>query len=414
MSAASIAPGRPRVVILAPPTLQGRSFVLTGPGAVIGRNPECEVIVDQPSVSRQHARISEENGRFVIRDLNSRNGISVGGQVVRESLLEHGDLFSVGDIQFRFEFPGSPQAAASPARVAPAIPAGWRAASPEALTEAEGPAPAPGGAAKFDVKLLLAAAAGLVLAIVASALIFAAKGKTASVVQLPTILVRIGENRWLPLNPLVTTELRKKNPGIRPVSVQIASFSAVPDRTVEINRAPDPEGGESAELIITGIGGGDADVRIATASGNKILLRVLVRGRIEDSLDPLVYSAIPEDERRARAHFCIESARALQQDSPYLAQKQYERALALLTGVSVGADYISARNGVEAAKKVVDGKWAKLAGDIRLAGNNKDLLRQTQLLQEALKLIPDENDWRNQKVQATLQGILRTQMGKRK
>jgi hypothetical protein len=412
MSETSSGAGCPRLTILTPP-LQGRSFILTGPVATIGRSPDCEIILDQASISRQHARITEENGHFVLRDLDSRNGITVGGQPVRESLLENGDQFSVGDIQMRFEIIGAPAPGGDPprggqptavaaSRAMPAIPAGWQPVTPGARPAA--PEPAQRGAAKLNVKLLIAAAVGLLLAIGIGVLILGRNGeKSAGVVQLATMLIQVGENRWLPRTQL---PVGFKQPI---VLGEIAGFTATPDNIVEVAKAPDP-----GELIVTGVSGGEADVQIVTVSGNTAMMRVLVRGRMENSLEELIYAPLGEGERRARAHYFVESGRALQKERPYLAQQQYERALAVLSKLTIGEDYLAATRGLDEAKKAVDEQWDKLVGEIRVALNNNDLKRAEQLLQEALKLVPDENDWRSQKALSQLQSVLWAQMPKKK
>lgn len=56
---------------------------------VIGRQPECDLVLDFPFLSRSHCQIQEESGHFFIVDLASRNGISHEGErVLRVSVLE--------------------------------------------------------------------------------------------------------------------------------------------------------------------------------------------------------------------------------------------------------------------------------------------------------------------------------------
>lgn len=411
MTASSSAAGRPRLTILTPP-LQGRTFIIAGQSAVIGRHQECEVILDQPSISRQHARISEENGRFVIRDLDSRNGITVAGQSVQESLLQHGDMFTVGDVQFKFEVIGASGVAASPARSGPpaavaaprpmpAIPPGWQpVAQPSVPPDA---APEQGGSAKLNVKIIVAAAAGLLLAIAAGAFILSATGKDSrSAVQLPPILVKVGESRWLALGPLVRAALNRKDTP----SIEIAGVTAIPDYVVSI----DTKIAESGEIVVTGMGGGEADIRILTTRGNTIAIRALVRGRQENSVEELLYAPLDESERYARAHIMVEVGETIQKDNPYLAQQQFERALALLSQLTRRQDYQRAKKGLDDAKGRVDAKWAELLGNIRVALNTNDAQRAIQLLNEALKLIPDENDWRHQKAAKQLQSAILQQL----
>ncbi|MHC5212833.1 MAG: FHA domain-containing protein, partial [Planctomycetota bacterium] len=55
-----------------------RTVALPGPMALIGRAPECDVRIDDSSVSNRHAELRWEGGRWTLRDLNSTNGTRVG------------------------------------------------------------------------------------------------------------------------------------------------------------------------------------------------------------------------------------------------------------------------------------------------------------------------------------------------
>ena len=61
---------------------RARRFDLDGERAVIGRSAECEVPLDVPAVSRRHAAILRDRGRFFIEDLQSRNGTFLNDQRV--------------------------------------------------------------------------------------------------------------------------------------------------------------------------------------------------------------------------------------------------------------------------------------------------------------------------------------------
>jgi len=66
---------------------------------LIGRHPWNDVRLDHDSVSRHHAMLVREGGRWTVVDLNSTNGIRVNDHVVRQRRLNHGDVVQVG--QFR-------------------------------------------------------------------------------------------------------------------------------------------------------------------------------------------------------------------------------------------------------------------------------------------------------------------------
>lgn len=54
---------------------------------VLGRDPECEISLDDPMVSRQHARAFVQNRQWYIEDLRSRNGTRLLGQLVTKAAL---------------------------------------------------------------------------------------------------------------------------------------------------------------------------------------------------------------------------------------------------------------------------------------------------------------------------------------
>jgi hypothetical protein len=63
----------------------------------IGRSTECELVLRDPRVSRQHARVHARDGHIVLTDLGSTNGTRVNGQRVREVVLGAGDRITMGD-----------------------------------------------------------------------------------------------------------------------------------------------------------------------------------------------------------------------------------------------------------------------------------------------------------------------------
>lgn len=64
---------------------------------IIGRSKECDLQPKGRGVSRRHAEITLERGRFVLNDLNSENGVTVNGCKISRVLLDDQDEICVGD-----------------------------------------------------------------------------------------------------------------------------------------------------------------------------------------------------------------------------------------------------------------------------------------------------------------------------
>ncbi len=68
----------------------------------LGRDPANAIPVVDASVSRKHCVLRREDGRFQVKDLESRNGTLVNGLAVKEQWLRHGDEIAIGDSVFLF------------------------------------------------------------------------------------------------------------------------------------------------------------------------------------------------------------------------------------------------------------------------------------------------------------------------
>jgi phosphoserine phosphatase RsbU/P len=81
----------------------GEQLPLEGDRAVLGRHPDCDVVLDAASVSRQHAQILKENGQYFVEDLHSRNGTFVNGVLISgRQQLRDGDKLKICDLSFTF------------------------------------------------------------------------------------------------------------------------------------------------------------------------------------------------------------------------------------------------------------------------------------------------------------------------
>jgi hypothetical protein len=80
----------------------GESFAPVGPRTMIGRSPDCDVFLDDVTVSRRHAELLDEQGRFVIRDLGSLNGTFVNRKRIESTALEDDDEVQIGKYRLTF------------------------------------------------------------------------------------------------------------------------------------------------------------------------------------------------------------------------------------------------------------------------------------------------------------------------
>ncbi len=83
---------------------QQGQFGLASGTSVLGRDrSKCDIAIEDDAVSREHAKIRFEGGRFWIYDLGSRNGTFVNSQRVQRQMLMDGDRIQVGDTVLVFK-----------------------------------------------------------------------------------------------------------------------------------------------------------------------------------------------------------------------------------------------------------------------------------------------------------------------
>jgi hypothetical protein len=80
-----------------PPALLGLDWSGATTELTLGRQPQNDVVLLDPAVSRRHAQLRYRDGRWIIKDLDSRNGSFVNGVRVGRSELRPGDVLTVGD-----------------------------------------------------------------------------------------------------------------------------------------------------------------------------------------------------------------------------------------------------------------------------------------------------------------------------
>ena len=89
---------------------EGQRVLLDGqkPYLILGRSPDCDMLLDEANVSRRHARVSVDFSGIWIEDLGSKNGIQVAGEVVRDKVrLKDRTEVQVGGVRMMFCDPAS-------------------------------------------------------------------------------------------------------------------------------------------------------------------------------------------------------------------------------------------------------------------------------------------------------------------
>jgi hypothetical protein len=92
-----------------------QEFDLTGSEVVIGRSSECQITIEDPLISRKHARLVIDENHARVSDLGSRNGVRVNGRLVKgEQTLADGDRIRLGTQELLFTIVGRAERAPRP------------------------------------------------------------------------------------------------------------------------------------------------------------------------------------------------------------------------------------------------------------------------------------------------------------
>ncbi|MCI0530317.1 MAG: FHA domain-containing protein, partial [Nitrospira sp.] len=86
----------------------GEKIALGQNHMVIGRQPDAEIPIADPMMSRKHAELlAQPDDQTMIRDLGSTNGIYINENRVIQAVLRDGDLLRIGSTVFKYVGPGS-------------------------------------------------------------------------------------------------------------------------------------------------------------------------------------------------------------------------------------------------------------------------------------------------------------------
>ena len=80
----------------------GEHFLLQEERITVGRSPECDIFLDDVTVSRRHALVKQADGGFLIEDQGSLNGTFLNRRRIESAPLDDGDEVQIGKYKLTF------------------------------------------------------------------------------------------------------------------------------------------------------------------------------------------------------------------------------------------------------------------------------------------------------------------------
>lgn len=103
----------PRLVGMPTQNQRGRVFEIQAEQVLVGRDSACDVVLDDPRVSRRHASLRRSGAQVVLLDLGSSGGTRINDNLVTAPVALHdGDVIAFASVPLRFEehtAPGGPE-----------------------------------------------------------------------------------------------------------------------------------------------------------------------------------------------------------------------------------------------------------------------------------------------------------------
>jgi pSer/pThr/pTyr-binding forkhead associated (FHA) protein len=94
--------GGPVLVVRSGGGIAGQTFHPPEGKTLIGRSPECQIFLDDVTVSRRHAELERAGESFTIRDLGSLNGTYVNRRRIESTVLQDDDEVQIGKYRLTF------------------------------------------------------------------------------------------------------------------------------------------------------------------------------------------------------------------------------------------------------------------------------------------------------------------------
>ncbi len=81
----------------------GQQFKIYKEDTIIGRDSDCDILINDPTVSRIHAAITRQYGKFILEDLGSKSGTRVNRVRIDKTSLINGDCILIGETELIFQ-----------------------------------------------------------------------------------------------------------------------------------------------------------------------------------------------------------------------------------------------------------------------------------------------------------------------
>jgi pSer/pThr/pTyr-binding forkhead associated (FHA) protein len=91
----------------------GKPILLNKETLIVGRQPGCDIVIADPSVSGRHCRLNRNAGFWFVHDLGSRNGIRVDGVRCQSEILSPGAVLCIAALRYRIHYQGPDETPAS-------------------------------------------------------------------------------------------------------------------------------------------------------------------------------------------------------------------------------------------------------------------------------------------------------------
>lgn len=410
-------------------SMSGQEFPIPEHPVIVGRSSGCDIVIADQSISRQHVRAEIKDGKCVLKDLGSHNGIYLNGSSTRTAELKPGERFELGDIAIEFRAEETAQASAESPDQTVAMPAqpegmvppdgyqlavqgaqlpGERAVSVDEIfgggagvaKPAEGTPKGPGEEEKAAVEgargtlgYLLAIVVVVVLGIIA----WNAVGTDAVEEDIKQINLRVGEKVVMDLglryrisnsgrivNYINEYEAYSQYQFVNPEGNQICSFEI--DRTQFM-------------ATIEGLSFGWTDVRLVSPRGREATVRIIVQGEVPG---PAVNERMNNNERLSRGRLLYQSGKtAIDANALYVGIQRLKEAEEILRPVGAGEAVqlkADANQLAREARKKLDEEFERIKQQAISRINNGDYRGAAKDWERLRLLIPDEKDEMNQKL----------------